>query len=291
MKTTKNVFSRWTQKIRLNLAPIHFALITLISIAALLVTSVPAEATTTTTFTNPYSGSGYDVSYPQCSNTTPYPANEYAIIGIGDGRAFTTNPCVQGLWSRALMAGATSLSIYVNTGNSGAYGKDITTDCATGVPSSYTTRQEQQSWEIGCSEADYAFQAALNNGINPNAPSNMPSISAGMWWADIETGTSWSNNTSLNRAAIDGLMSELASPRNGAFSGEAGVAVGIYSNTSFWNSITGNSPSNPFTPTGSYADWWAGSTCNNTFDGLPEWIGQFATGTPSPVGDSDSSCP
>ena len=260
----------------------------LVSASALLIPALPASSLVS--FTNPYSGSGYDVSYPQCSDTTPYAPNEFAIIGIGDGRPFSTNSCVQALWSRALMAKATSFSIYINTGNSGAYGKDITSDCAAGVPSVYTTRQSQQSWEIGCSEADYAFQAALNAGVNPNQPSSSTySIKAGMWWADIENGNSWSANSQLNQDTIQGLMAELASPLNTSFSSEAGLPVGIYSNVSFWDSITGSTSNNLFTPTASNAGWFAGGSCS-MFDANPAWVGQYASGTPSPVGDSDTAC-
>ena len=261
----------------------------LVSASALLIPALPASSLAS--FTNPYSGSGYDVSYPQCSNNTPYTADEFAIIGIGDGRPFSTNPCIGALWSRALGATATSFSIYINTGNSGAYGKDITSDCATGVPSIYTTRQSQQSWEIGCSEADYAFKAALNAGVNPNAPSSSTyPIGAGMWWADIEQGNSWSANSQLNRDTIQGLMAELATPLNLNFSGEAGLPVGIYSNQSFWDSITGSTSTNIFTPTASNADWYAGSSCL-AFDANPTWVAQYATtGSASPVGDSDTAC-
>ena len=73
---------------------------------------------------DPYtsSTSGYDVSYPQCSaaSSIQYNGSGFAIIGIGDGRPFTANPCVIQEWGAALTAQASSISIYINTGNSGA---------------------------------------------------------------------------------------------------------------------------------------------------------------------------
>ena len=265
----------------------------LISASALLIPALPTSALVSST-TDPYTpnSSGYDVSYPQCSDITPFASDQFAIIGIGDGRPFSTNPCIKYLWAMALNAKATSFSIYINTGNSGAYGKDITSDCATNVPSSiYTNRQAQQSWEIGCSEADYAFKAAYSAGVNPNAPSSSTyPIAAGMWWADIEQGNSWSTNTTLNRDTIQGLMTELLSPpRNTEMAAEAGLPVGIYSNQKFWDSITGSTSTIPWAPSASNADWYAGSSCSS-FDGYPAWVGQYATVSSSGVGDSDTAC-
>ncbi len=245
----------------------------------------PAGATASSDW--PYSAgtTGYDVSYPQCTSSTSY-SGGFAIVGIGGGRPFKANGCVTKEWSAAIAANATSISIYINTGYSGAYSRDITSACSANVPQTYTSGSKlAQAWEIGCSEADFAFKTALADGVNPNAPgSKYPSIGGGMWWADIETGNSWSTNTSLNQATIQGVVSELTSPVNTSYSSEAGLPVGIYSNSTFWNKITGKSS---WTPTGSSADWIAGSSCNATFDGNPAYVAQYGT---TNVGDADTAC-
>lgn len=87
-----------------------------------------------------------------------------------------------------------------------------------GIKGHALTRDEQ-AWEIGCSEALYA---------QAHAPTQAPT----MWWADIETGNSWSTNTGLNDFVIDGLSYQMqqVSTTGGA---------GTYSYTSAWTKIAG----------------------------------------------------
>ena len=245
----------------------------------------PAGATSSSKWPYASGTSGYDVSYPQCTSSTSYSSGGFAIIGLGGGRPFTANDCATSEWGAALAAGATSISIYINTGYSGAYSREITSACSTNVPATYKSGSKlAQAWEIGCSEADFAFKTALSDGVSPNAPASALNVAGGMWWADIETGNSWSTNTSLNQAAIQGIVSELASPVNTAYGSEAGLPVGIYSNTTFWNKITGKSS---WTPSGSSADWIAGNKCSSTFDGNPAYVAQYGT---TAVGDADTTC-
>ena len=66
-------------------------------------------------------GTGYDVSYPQCSTSLPTRPG-FGVVGVNDGRAYTANPCLATQYRWA--AGATSavqphVSFYVNTGNPG----------------------------------------------------------------------------------------------------------------------------------------------------------------------------
>ena len=257
-----------------------------VSIFVMGVAIPPAGATTSSNW--PYTSitTGYDVSYPQCTSGTIYSSGGFAIIGLGGGRPFKANGCATSEWGAAIAAGATSISIYINTGYSGAYSRDITSACSANVPTTYKSGSKlAQAWEIGCSEADFAFQTALSDGINPNAPGGTSNLGGGMWWADIETGNSWSTNTSLNQATIQGIVSELASPVNSAYGGEAGLQVGIYSNTTFWNKITGKSL---WTPLYSSADWIAGNKCSSTFDGNPAYVAQYGN---TAVGDPDTTCP
>jgi hypothetical protein len=194
---------------------------------------------------------------------------------------------VKAEWGAALTAQVSSISIYINTGNSGAYGHDITAACAAHVPSKYSySRKLAQAWEIGCSEADYAFATASLNGVTPAAPVNGSTdknLGGGMWWADVENGNSWSHNTALNQATIEGVTHELSNPVNSKYTGFGGLPVGVYSNTTFWNKITGGN----WTPITSNADWYAGSTCTQ-FDSNPAWVAQTGTST---VGDPDTACP
>jgi hypothetical protein len=98
---------------------------------------------------------------------------------------------------------------------------------------------EQQAWEIGCSEAAYAAAH------EPGTPA--------MWWADVETGNSWSANTAYNDFTIDGLAYEMS-----GLPATAGAAVGVYSTPAMWNQIAGAG----FVSTPAItADWQSASAC------------------------------
>ncbi len=264
-----------------------------VSAFALGITALPSGATTNSTMW-PYAGGspGYDVSYPQCSSPSSYTPSststlspQFAIIGIDGGRPFNTNGCTQKEWGAALGAKVTSISIYINTGYSGAYAHDITSNCATD-PTPYKFRSKlAQAWQIGCSEADFALNTAMSDGVNPNANSV---VGGGMWWADVETGNSWSTNTSLNQATIQGVVTELAAPTTSTLSPEGGLPVGIYSNTTFWKKITGSTSWAPTSTTISPTpQWYAGSSCTSFAGSNPVWLEQTGTNF---VGDPDTAC-
>ena len=193
--------------------------------------------------TDPYSQTpyGYDVSYPQCPGGTepaapPGESYTFAIVGVGGGRPFTSNSCAGTEAATAAGVGIANVAYYFNTGYAGAYGRDINSTCSSDVSNGnddgvfagikgHVLAQDQKAWEIGCSEALYA---------QANAPAPAPT----MWWADVETGNSWSTNTALNDFVIDGLSYQMQqAPTAGG--------AGIYSYTSAWDKIAGAG----FTPT------------------------------------------
>ena len=202
-----------------------------VSVTALAAGSVPAWATTT----DPYSATpyGYDVSYPQCPGTSvpaapPNTTYTFAIVGVGGGRPFTSNNCAGTEVAAATSdLNITNVALYFNTGYAGAYRRNINSTCANdaiGDPYSvfygikgHALSVDQTAWEIGCSEALYA---------QTNPPIKAPT----MWWADVETGNSWSTNISLNDFTIDGLSYAMQA---------SGVLGGFYSYTTAWNKIAG----------------------------------------------------
>ena len=237
-----------TGQVRLILAAVATA-------ALLAVMQAPAGAAS-----GPYSGSGYDASYPsaQC-NASAYPGG-FAIIGLGGGRPFTTNGCLAREWA---LAPATPLapSLYFNTGYAGAYAKQITAGCKAAVASApippgasgHQKSTEEQAWEIGCSEAAYAAAH------EPGTPA--------VWWADVETGNSWSTNTAYNDLAIDGLAYEMSQLGTGGF----------YSTPAMWDKIAGAGFDS--TPAAT-ADWQPASACPASgFSNSPVWLIQNGTVT------------
>jgi hypothetical protein len=246
-----------------------------VAIAALLtVMQAPAGAATGA---NPYRQAGYDASYPsaQCG-AGAYPAG-FAIIGLGGGRPFTTNACAAHEWVLA-PAALLAPSLYFNTGYAGAYTKKITAGCQAAVghapiPAGTPRHQktvEEQAWEIGCSEAAYA---AANE---PGTPA--------VWWADVETGNSWSVNTTYNDLAIDGIAYEMS-----GLSTTTGAGFGFYSTPAMWSRIAGAGfDSNP----AATADWQATAACPGLgFSDSPVWLIQTGAVTANGVSFSaDQAC-
>ena len=252
---------------------LRFAAVATVMTAGMWVQTSPSFAAT-----NLYSSPGFDASYPQGS-ATGVPSG-FGIIGVTHGRPFTSDSSASSLWNFTMQNSSPNGSLYFNTGYALAYGKVETSNCVTAsagyqVPGSgHQLSVLQQAWAIGCSEADYAVT------LEPGIPS--------MWWADIETGNSWSKNTSINDATITGMVSELGIVAKG-------IPVGVYSTASMWNTIAGSSYANASI----VADWGAGNaTCPSSGFTLlstgfpaPLWLEQ--TGTVVAGGatfDADTAC-
>jgi hypothetical protein len=221
---------------------------------------MPVSASVTA---GPFTNSGIDVSYPNCgasqlslTSTSP----QFAIVGVTDGRPFTTYSCLSGtsgLWNAAVTATSTNQpSAYFNTGYSGAYGRDIVPLCASNVGSAgasgnkHQKKQENQAWEIGCSEASYAYGVLTSMQQVPT-----------MLFADIETSNSWSNNVTLNQYAIDGISWGMANAGALGYSSETPTNndTGVYSSAKMWTKITGSGKWYP-TPQVT-ANWVTQGTC------------------------------
>ncbi len=239
----------------------------------LLLAAVPVllvlGATPAAAATDPYASgtTGYDVSYPS-GNCSAQPSGAFGIVGVNGGRPFTVNSCLGTEYSWAA-SHTGSVSLYINTGYSGAYRKSITSSCVSLASGGGLSGSAEQAWEIGCSEADTSIADA--NGLGAVAA----------WWLDVETGNSWSSsNLALNRDAIQGAVTRLL---------QVSPNVGAYSDTLFWKTITGG---NGWTPSGLAADWVAAGGCptataTSAFTSSPVWLSQQGT-----VGgvDSDLAC-
>lgn len=235
----------------------NFKLASVIALALVGLTAIAASAA------GPYvSGTaGYDVSYPNCSATPPS-GSAFGIVGVNGGRPFTTNSCFGAEYTTAASTG--SASVYINTGYSGAYRKNITSRCASLVSTSGLSGSAAQAWEIGCSEGDMSHTDV--------GASKTPVV----WWLDVETGNSWSSsNLALNQDTIQGAAAGLKA--------DGAAYVGVYSTAASWKTITGGS----YTPSSADAEWVAGGSCATPFDADQVWLSQQGT-----VGgvDTDFAC-
>jgi hypothetical protein len=183
---------------------------------------------------------GNDVSWPQCGKDLPK-GQAFAIVGVNNGLANTTNPCLteQLAWAAGSSGAAEQpkVSLYVNTANPGKAGSWWPTS------DEYPVGSPVDNPYGSCKAKDYgkacaymygyakAWDDAYIRGISN--PANY------VWWLDVETGNSWSTtDKDANRAVLEGMTD--------FFNSIDAEGVGIYSTGSQWSQIVGtvNSSSN-----------------------------------------------
>lgn len=195
--------------------------------ALLLLFAFPAGAATT-------AGPGNDVSWPQCGKALPK-GQTFAIVGVNNGLANNTNPCLktQLSWAGTSRGGTGQplVALYVNTGNPGKDGSWWPTSNTYGgtlVANPYG-ECTQGAYDEACSYMygyAKAYDDATIRGITGPA--------SYMWWLDVETGNSWSTDTGANRADLEGMA---------AFFASIGAGTGLYSSGRQWDKIVGTVPS------------------------------------------------
>ena len=154
----------------------------------------------------PAGTSGIDISYPACADELPAAPMSFAIIGVNGGRPFYQNPCLikQFAWAqRAAVAPSFFMNLSSPVGsiafkaNSGPRG--------TCVPNDDLCR----SYNFGYNAARLAYADAQSQ-----------ETAASMWWLDVETENSWSDNLPANAQVVQGAIDYLKSQSK---------VVGVYS--------------------------------------------------------------
>jgi hypothetical protein len=210
-------------------------------------------------YVGPYTGFGYDISYPQCSGSTTtatFSGNSVAVIGVTHGRPYTINSCFVDEYAKA----PSMRSVYMNL--AAPVGKSATKD-RTSVPKACNSGNKAcQGYNYGFNAAGEAYAASGNTG--------------GVWWLDIETANSWLSSD-VNRQTIQGAVDFFTTGQYSSYAPRStGMQVGVYSSPSMWNSITGNWQNG-------LPVWYAGttsSTCGvSAFTGGPVWLVQNASAT------------
>lgn len=191
-------------------------------------------------------GTGFDISYPQCANAFPKnPA--FAIVGVNGGLAYSGNPCLPSEYTWAMNSTSSSqahVSFYLNTGNPGPLASSHWPAAGTEMPQSC-----DGSWSQSCAY-DYGWFAAQDSFNRAADAAGSAAAVAAPWWLDVETANSWSPDTATNRADLQGAVAALKA---------AGVnSVGLYSTASMWAQITGAATS--------------GSALNDPFRTLTNWV-------------------
>lgn len=225
------------------------ALCGLLLAALLLIPGAPAYAV-------PSPGEGHqsllgnDISWPQCN--ADFPTDQaFAIVGVNNGLANTTNPCLfeQLTWAEnsAGHPSRPTVSLYVNTANPGAAGSWWPKN------DEYPVGRAVRNAYGPCTPGDYgkacAYMYGYAKAYDDAYVRGITSPSTYLWWLDVETENTWSGtDKEANRAVLEGMTD---------FFHSIGAEVGIYSTGRQWDRIVGavSSSSNLY----SLPSWLAGA--------------------------------
>jgi hypothetical protein len=194
---------------------------------------------------------GYDVSWPNCRAAPPV-MPPWGVVGVTGGLNFRQNVCLsqEANWFR-------NLSLYANTGYAGAVAArkyaDFPRHCG-------HDDETCLAYNFGFNAGKYAVDYAASQGVH-----------AAMWWLDVETENSWSDNVQFNRASIQGEADAIKRYTVVA-------TIGAYSYPGQWDRITGNwRPGWPnWAATGSLERADALTFCrDHNFTGGPTWLAQY----------------
>lgn len=202
-----------------------------------------------------------DISWPNCNSSPPLQA-DYGIVGINDGLDFTANPCLVKETGEFF-----KYALYINTGYPGrSYGQKFATfplDCAKRTDS--------------CLAYNYGYNATLNAVVY----AANRGIASSVWWLDVETENSWTDNQMINRASLQGAVDALEQHNFLA-------TIGFYAYPAQWQAITGGWRNDlpAWVATGSTNQSIAVAYCNQqNFTGGVTWLTQF-----TPKLDQDYTC-
>lgn len=190
---------------------------------------------------------GIDVSWPQCGQTLPTD-HAFGIVGVNDGLANTTNPCLsdQLSWAQRAIGGTSqeAVQLYVNTANPGGLRTDswpVSNVDPVGDETNnpYGTCDGEDTlacaWQYGWNRAvedvhERFAPSATAIGLDARAASYV-------WWLDVETENTWKTTGTVfayqsNAAVLEGMT---------AYFKQQGVRVGLYSTAAQWSQIVGKS--------------------------------------------------
>lgn len=175
----------------------------------------------------PLTGNG--ISWPQCNKTLPK-TQAFGIVGVNNGLANNTNPCLstQLAWANQSKGGTGQplTALYVNTANPGLTGSWWPTSNTYGnttVGSPYGTCD-------GTDTAACAYMYGYAKAYDDATIRGVSNPSGYTWWLDVETINSWETNTASNAADLEGMT---------AYFQSIGAHVGLYSTSYQWGKIAG----------------------------------------------------
>ena len=242
------------------------------AVAAVVAGPVPALAAHPTATSTTAVAGGYDVSWPQCGGQLPSNPT-FAVVGVTDGLPYSANPCLAAEYSWGLSAGRAP-DLYMNLADPGK--RSVHWNHGGPKPCSGASNDAGCAYDYGWQAAAAAWSVAAGD-----------SPAASRWWVDVETANTWTRNTAVNAADIQGVVDSLA--RLGA------RATGAYSTGYQWGQITGGATL-AAASAGTPADWLAGASSSSQATswctGQPGFSGGRISVVQYPAGsfDGDVTC-
>ena len=146
---------------------------------------------------------GTDISYPQCPSSVPT-AVSFAVVGVTNGKPFTSNPCLSQELSWASTLSVTP-SFYTVVANPGPLFSKFWPVAGSMLPQPCDASNEVScSYDYGWNSALASFASAQSAVLNQSPPSSTtttttpvptstsPTLaSTATWWLDVETASKW----------------------------------------------------------------------------------------------------
>lgn len=196
------------------------------------------------------SGFGNDISWAQCGESFPAGA-AFGIVGVNDGLANNTNPCLgeELSWAQnsAGGAGQPAAALYVNTANPGP-ANTTSWPASNNYPGSTSVTNPYGA----CNGSDSPACAYMYGYAKAYDDANSRGVSAPTtfnWWLDVESDNTWETNTASNVADLQGMAAYFTS---------IGSQVGVYASRADWRSIAGTVAST--NPLSALPEWLAGAS-------------------------------
>ncbi|MGE0600038.1 MAG: hypothetical protein AB7J35_09780 [Dehalococcoidia bacterium] len=156
----------------------------------------------------------YDISWPQCPETVPSGEFAFAIIGLNNGRPFTTNDCFATQYSWAASEEAHP-DVYINLD----FPKADRPEAANGP---YGLCEPADQW---CRAYNYGYALARD----AHYRAAILGVQPGRYWLDVEMANYWSESGSDNSQVVHGVLDYFDS---------VSLAVGIYGTSYQWGLLT-----------------------------------------------------
>ena len=194
---------------------------------------------------------GIDVSWPQCGKTLPQqPA--FAIVGVNNGLANTTNPCLAqatglgGYGPTPQLTSQPRVALYVNTANPGLQGSWWPTSNNYGGAA-----VANPDGTCGSGPGDFkacSYMYGYAKAYDDATVRGVGNPASYRWWLDVETGNSWQGDKAANVADLEGMA---------AYFTGIHAEVGLYSTGYQWNQIAGTVAAS--SPLAGLPSWLAGA--------------------------------